>query len=131
RTGIFMIDASKAFIKDGNKNRLRAQDIHKVVDVFNRQLEMPRYSRMVSVSEIASPANEYNLNIPRYVNSSEPEDLHDLDAHLRGGVPNRDVNALENYWQVFPSLRTELFEPGDRAGYSRAKVETQQVKPTI
>jgi type I restriction enzyme M protein len=131
RTGIFMIDASKGFIKDGNKNRLRAQDIHKIVDVFNRQLEQPRYSRMVPVSEIANPANDYNLNIPRYIDSSEPEDLHDLDAHLRGGIPNRDVDALENYWHVFPSLRKELFEPGDRAGYSRAKVETQQVKPII
>jgi type I restriction enzyme M protein len=131
RTGIFMIDASKDFIKDGNKNRLRAQDIHKIVDVFNRQLELPRYSRMVPVSEIASPANDYNLNIPRYIDSSEPEDLHDLDAHLRGGIPNRDVDALEKYWQVFPSLRAQLFEPGDRAGYCRAKVEAQQTKPTI
>jgi type I restriction enzyme M protein len=131
RTGIFMIDASKGFIKDGNKNRLRAQDIHKIVDVFNRHLEQPRYSRMVSVSEIASPANDFNLNIPRYIDSSEPEDLHDLDAHLRGGIPNRDVDALENYWQVLPSLKAELFEPGDRTGYSRAKVDTQQVKPTI
>jgi type I restriction enzyme M protein len=131
RTGIFMIDASKGFIKDGNKNRLREQDIHKIVDVFNRQLELPRYSRMVPVSEIASTANDYNLNIPRYIDTSEPEDLQDLDAHLRGGIPNRDVDALDNYWQVFPSLRAELFEPGDRPGYSLAKVETQQVKPTI
>lgn len=131
RTGIFMVDASKGFMKDGNKNRLRAQDIHRTVDVFNRQLELPRYSRMVPVSEIASPANDYNLNIPRYIDSSEPEDLHDLDAHLRGGIPNRDVDALDSYWQVFPSLRAELFEPGDRPGYSRAKIETQQVKPTI
>ncbi|MBI3477555.1 MAG: type I restriction-modification system subunit M [Acidobacteria bacterium] len=131
RTGIFMIDASKAFVKDGNKNRLRAQDIHKIVDVFNRQLEWPHYSRMVPVSEIASPTNDYNLNIPRYIDSSELEDLHDLDAHLHGGIPNRDVDALSIYWQVFPSLRAELFEAGDRAGYSRAKVETQKVKPTI
>jgi type I restriction enzyme M protein len=131
RSGIFMVDASKGFIKDGNKNRLREQDIHKIVDVFNRQLEVPRYSRMVPVSEIASPANDYNLNIPRYIDSSEPEDLHDLDAHLRGGIPNRDLDALQNYWQVFPSLRTVLFEPGDRPGYSRAKVESQQVKATI
>ena len=131
RSGIFMVDASKGFIKDGNKNRLREQDIHKIVDIFNRQLEMPRYSRMVPVSEIASPANDYNLNIPRYIDSSEPEDLHDLDAHLRGGIPNRDLDTLQNYWQVFPSLRTELFEPGDRLGYSRARVESQQVKATI
>jgi type I restriction enzyme M protein len=94
-------------------------------------MEQRRYSRMVPVSEIASPANDYNLNISRYIDSSEPEDLHDLDAHLSGGIPNRDVDDLENYWKVFPSLRAELFEAGDRPGYSRAKVETQQVKPTI
>ena len=77
-----MIDASKGFLKDGNKNRLRAQDIHRIVDVFNKQIELSRYSRMVPVAEIASPANDYNLNIPRYIDSSDPEDLHDLDAHL-------------------------------------------------
>ena len=75
RRGVFMIDASRGFLKDGNKNRLRAQDIHRIVDVFNRQIELPRYSRMVPVAEIAGPANEYNLNIPRYVDSIEPEDL--------------------------------------------------------
>jgi type I restriction enzyme M protein len=131
RTGIFMIDASKGFIKDGNKNRLRAQDIHKIVDVFNRQVEMPRYSRMVPVSEIASPANDYNLNLPRYIDSSEPEDLHDLDAHLNGGIPNRDIDALDAYWKVFPSLRAALFKDNGRPGYSDARVETNEVKPTI
>jgi type I restriction enzyme M protein len=131
RTGIFMIDASKGFMKDGNKNRLRDQDIHKIVDVFNRQLELPRYSRMVPVAEIANPVNDYNLNIPRFIDSSEPEDLHDLDAHLRGGIPNRDVDLFDSYWQVFPSLRAKLFGPGDRVAYSRAKVETRQVKATI
>lgn len=131
RTGIFMIDASKGFMKDGNKNRLRSQDIHKIVDVFNNQIEQPRYSRMVPVSEISDPSNDYNLNIPRYIDSSEPEDLHDLEAHLRGGIPNRDIDALEEYWNVFPSLRETLFEPGDRDGYSEARVEAQEVKPTI
>jgi type I restriction enzyme M protein len=131
RTGIFMVDASKGFQKDGNKNRLRSQDIHKIVDVFNHQIEQPRYSRMVSVSEIADPSNDYNLNIPRYIDSSEPEDLHDLEAHLRGGIPNRDIDALQEYWDVFPSLRKALFKRGDRAGYSEARIEAQQVKPTI
>ncbi len=88
RTGIFMIDASKSFMKDGNKNRLREQDIHKVVDIFSRQVELPGYSRMVPVFEIAGPANDYNLNIPRYIDSSEREDLHDLDAHLHGVFPS-------------------------------------------
>ncbi|MBF4343335.1 type I restriction endonuclease subunit M, partial [Vibrio anguillarum] len=106
RKGIFMVDASKGFMKDGNKNRLRSQDIHKIVDAFTKQLELPRYSRMVPISEIA--ANDYNLNIPRYIDSSEPEDLHDLSAHLQGGIPNRDIDALERYWQVFPSIRATL-----------------------
>jgi len=131
RTGIFMIDASKGFMKDGNKNRLRSRDIHKIVDVFKKQAELPRYSRMVPVAEISNPANDYNLNIPRYIDSSEPEDLHDLDAHLRGGIPNRDIDDLEAYWDEFPSLREVLFKPGDRSGYSEAKVETRQVKATI
>ena len=131
RTGIFMIDASKDFLKDGNKNRLRAQDIHKIVDVFNNNTEVEGYSRMVPVSEIAIPANDYNLNIPRYIDASEPEDLHDLDAHLNGGIPNRDIDALGDCWTVFPSLRRELFKGNGRQGYSDPKVETQQVKPTI
>ncbi len=131
RTGIFMIDASRGFMKDGNKNRLRDLDIHRIVDVFNRQVEVPRYSRMVPVSEIVSPANDHNLNIPRYIDSSEPEDLHDLEAHLRGGIPNRDIDALENYWRVFSTLRAELFEPGDRPGYSQAQVAAGEVKRTI
>lgn len=125
---IFMIDASKGFIKDGNKNRLRSQDIHKIVDVFNKGLELERYSRLVEIDEIA--ANDYNLNIPRYIDSSEPEDLHDLSAHLQGGIPNRDIDALEHYWQVFPSIRNQLFALS-REGYCHALVEASLVKSTI
>ena len=131
RTGIFMIDASRGFMKDGNKNRLRAQDIHKIVDVFNKQTELERYSRIVPVAEIASPVNDYNLNIPRYIDSSDPEDLHDLDAHLNGGIPNRDIDDLDAYWTVFPSLRKALFKNSGREGYNEARVETQHVKATI
>lgn len=131
RTGIFFVDASKGFVKDGNKNRLRAQDIHKIVDVFNNQIEQPRYSRLVPLDEIASAANDFNLNIPRYIDSSEPEDLQDLEAHLRGGIPEHDIDALHAYWEVFPSLRAELFEPGDRPGYCRAALTTQEIKPAI
>ena len=116
RKGIFMIDASKGFLKDGNKNRLREQDIHKIVDVFNSQTDLPRYARMVPVAETASPANDYNLNIPRYIDVSEPEDLHDLDAHLNGGIPNRDLDALRAYWDVFPTLRETLFKDNGREG---------------
>ena len=114
-----MIDASKGFIKDGNKNRLRAQDIHKIVDAFNHEQEIPRFSRMVPLSEIA--ANDFNLNIPRYIDSSDSEDLHDLSGHLAGGIPNRDIDALSAYWKIFPTLRKDLFEPA-RPGYSNARV---------
>ncbi|MFT6779107.1 MAG: type I restriction enzyme M protein [Paraglaciecola sp.] len=125
---IFMIDASKGFIKDGNKNRLRSQDIHKIVDVFNKGLELERFSRLVPLDEIA--ANDYNLNIPRYIDSSEPEDLHDLSGHLQGGIPNRDIDALEHFWQVFPSIRATLFNP-DREGYSHGMIEASKVKSSI
>nr|WP_224746770.1 type I restriction-modification system subunit M [Pelovirga terrestris] len=128
RDRIFMIDAGKGFMKDGNKNRLRSQDIHKIVDVFNKQLELPRYSRMIPLEEIA--ANDYNLNIPRYIDSGEAEDLHDLDAHLNGGIPNADIAALERYWRVLPSLRHTLFAPA-RDGYSNATVAPHEVKNTI
>ncbi|MYF99627.1 type I restriction-modification system subunit M [Candidatus Poribacteria bacterium] len=131
RTGIFMIDASKDFQKDGNKNRLRAQDIHKIVSVFNKQKEIDGYSRMVPTSEIADAANDYNLNIPRYIDSSELEDLHDLNAHLNGGIPDSDLDALKPYWEVFPTLRQELFRENGRPDYSDPQVETQQVQTTI
>ncbi|MEQ1589048.1 MAG: type I restriction-modification system subunit M, partial [Gallionella sp.] len=127
RTGLFMIDASKGFVKDGNKNRLRHQDIHKIVDVFNKQLELPKYSRMVSVAEIE--ANDYNLNIPRYIDSSEAEDLQDIAAHLKGGIPNSDIEGMSQYWEVFATLQKQLFDKG--AGYSEMKVAAAQVKPTI
>lgn len=129
RTGIFMIDASKGFMKDGNKNRLRHQDIHKIVDVFNRQIELPKYARMVSVAEIE--ANGYNLNIPRYIDSSEAEDLHDIGAHLLGGIPDRDIDALDDYWQVFPTLKPQLFAAGLRPGYSQLCVDIAEIKAAI
>jgi type I restriction enzyme M protein len=131
RKGIFMVNASKGFMKDGNKNRLRHQDIHKIVDVFNRQLEIPKYSRMVPLSEISDLKNDYNLNIPRYIDNTEEEDLQDIEAHLLGSIPNRDLDALGNYWKVFPRLREQLFAPADRPGYSQIKVAGAQVKPTI
>lgn len=131
RHGIFMIDASKDFQKDGNKNRLRAQDIHKIVTVFNALTEIEGYSRMVPTSEISDTANDYNLNIPRYIDSNHPEDLHDLDAHLNGGIPDTDIDALKPYWEVFPTLRQELYKANGRPGYSDPQVDTQQVKTTI
>jgi type I restriction enzyme M protein len=129
--GIFMIDASKSFLKDGNKNRLRSQDIHKIVDVFSRQTELPRYARRVPLAEIASPANDYNLNLPRYIDSSEPEDLHDLDAHLNGAIPVRDIDALDAWWRVFPTLRKALFKEGGREGFRESRVPAGELKVTV
>ena len=97
-----MVDAGNGFIKDGNKNRLRAQDIHKIVDAFTKQLEITKYSRMVPLAEISDPKNDFNLNLPRYIDSTEPEDLQDIDAHLRGGIPNRDIDDLARYWEGVP-----------------------------
>ena len=131
RKGIFMIDASRGFLKDGNKNRLRAQDIHRIVDTFTRQLEIPRYARMVPLAEISDPKNDFNLNLPRYIDSTEPEDLQDIDAHLRGGIPNRDIDGLDRYWQVFPAVRATLFAPAGRAGYTRLAVPVGEVKSAI
>jgi type I restriction enzyme M protein len=130
RKGIFMIDASKSFIKDGNKNRLREQDIHRIVDTFAKQAEIPRYSRLVPVAEISDAKNDFNLNLPRYIDSTEPEDLQDIAAHLRGGIPERDVDALEHFWKVFPCVRAALFKPF-RAGYSALRVPNSALKETI
>jgi type I restriction enzyme M protein len=130
RTGIFMIDGSKGFMKDGPKNRLRSQDLHKIVDVFNKQTEIERYSRMVPTNEIAEPSNDFNLNISRYIDSSEPEDIQDLQAHLHGGIPDRDLSALVGYWDAFPQLRSQLFQP-NRPGYSDLRVEVNYVQQTI
>ena len=129
RKGIFLIDASKGFLKDGNKNRLRDQDLHKIVDAFTRQLEIPRYSRLVPTAEIE--ANDFNLNLPRYIDSTEPEDLQDISAHLHGGIPERDIDALAPYWDVFPAVRATLFAAAGRAGYSELSVAAAGIKPAI
>jgi len=129
RQGLFMIDASKGFIKDGNKNRLREQDIYKAVDSFNNFTELPHYSRMIPYSEIE--ANDYNLNIPRYIDSSAAEDLQDIAAHLSGGIPKHDIESLAAYWNVFPALQDELFESFGRDGYLKLKVEKDDIRKTI
>ena len=128
RKGIFMIDASGGFIKDGPKNRLRAQDIHKIVDVFNKRLDVPKYARMVSVEEIEK--NEFNLNLPRYIDSQQAEDLQSIEGHLKGGIPKVDVDALQRYWDVCPKLRQVLFK-ANRPGYLDLAVGKSAIKPTI
>ena len=128
RRGIFMIDASAGYMKDGNKNRLRSMDIHKIVDVFNKRVELPKYSRMVSFEEIER--NDFNLNIPRYIDSQQAEDIQDIEGHLRGSIPASDVNALQLYWDVCPQLRQVLFKD-NRPGYLDLAVDKQVVKSAI
>ncbi len=128
RKGVFMIDASAGYMKDGNKNRLRSRDIHKVVDVFNKRLELPKYSRMVPFEEIER--NEFNLNIPRYIDSQQAEDIQDIEGHLLGGIPTPDVDALQNYWSVCPQLRQALFQD-NRPGYLDLAVAKESIKPAI
>ena len=129
RKAIFMMDASKGFMKDGPKNRLRDQDIHKIVDTFNKQLELPKYSRIVSIAEIEE--KEFNLNIPRYIDTQDEEDIQDIEAHLQGGIPDADINDLQAYWDVYGSMRTDLFKPFARKGYSELKIVKENIKSTI
>ncbi len=131
RKGIFLIDANKGFVKDGNKNRLQARDIHKMVDVFTNQIEIPKYSRMVPVSEISDKKNEYNLNITRYIDSQEEEDNQDIEAHLKGDIPKKDIDDLDKYWQVYPNIRTTLFATSKRKNYESLKIESSEIKTTI
>jgi type I restriction enzyme M protein len=128
RKGVFMIDASGGFMKDGPKNRLRSMDIHKIVDIFNRRLDIPKYARMVPFAEIER--NEFNLNLPRYIDSQTPEDLQDIAGHLQGGIPAADVDALQHYWTVCPQLRHTLFKEV-RPGYVDLAVEKSAIKSVI
>lgn len=130
RTGIFMIDASQGFAKDGPKNRLRPRDMHKIVDTFVHGKEIDGYSRMVPLDEIRDLRNDYNLNIPRYIDTSEPEDIQDLRAHLQGGIPERDLDVLQPYWDAFPTLRSKLFRPL-REGYSELVVDKADIPHTV
>jgi type I restriction enzyme M protein len=128
RKGIFMIDASAGYMKDGPKNRLRDMDLHKIVDVFTRQLEIPKYSRMVGIEEIEK--NDFNLNLPRYIDNQEAEDIQDIEGHLRGGIPTTDVDGLQPYWDVCPELRQTLFT-ASRPGYLDLAIPKVAIKSTI
>jgi type I restriction enzyme M protein len=128
RKGIFMIDASKGFIKDGNKNRLRERDLHQIVDVFTNAEIHSGYSRLVPHDEIAK--NEFNLNLPRYIDTQEAEDIQDIGGHLHGGIPTRDIDALGDYWKICPDLRAALFKP-NRPGYHDLLVNRAQLKSAI
>jgi type I restriction enzyme M protein len=129
RTHLFMVDASRGYLKDGNKNRLREQDQHRIVDVWRRQEDEKHFARLVPLTEIAG--HGYNLNLPRYVEGPPTQDRHDIEAHLRGGLPAADLEALAAYWDVYPTLRDVLTEPGDRPGYFRLRVAPDDIRPTI
>ena len=128
RKGIFMIDASGGFMKDGPKNRLRSMDIHKIVDVFNKRLDVPKYACMVPFAEMEQ--HEFNLNLPRYIDSQTPEDLQDIAGHLLGGIPASDIDALQRYLDVCPQLRHALFKES-RTGYFDLAVEKSAIEPAI
>lgn len=126
--GIFMIDASSGFMKDGPKNRLRARDVHRIVDVYRSRKDVPRYARLVGLAEIEK--NDFNLNLPRYIDAAEPEDVQDIDGHLNGGIPAADIEALDRWWAVCPGLKAALFRDR-RSGYLDLAVEKAQLKTAI
>lgn len=131
RKGIFFIDAKDGFIKDGAKNRLREQDVKRIVDTWNSRQDVPHYARFVSMEEIKGK-NDYNLNIPRYVQGCDKEVQHDISAHLSGGLPKYDIDAMENYWKACPTLRNELFsEIVGRDGYFSLCPEPSKVAETV
>jgi type I restriction enzyme M protein len=125
---IFMIDASRGFMKDGPKNRLREMDLHRIVDVFRRGADAPKYARMVGYDEIEK--NDFNLNLPRYIDSQPLEDRQDIEGHLKGGIPRRDVEALAPHWAVCPSLKAALFRP-NRPGYLDLAVKPEAIRAAI
>ncbi len=130
RKGIFMINAANGYRKDGPKNRLREQDLHRIVDIFTKQLDIPGFSRMVPLAEIGDSRNDYNLNLPRYIESTESEDIQDIEGHLRGGIPNRDLETLQSYWEAMPGVRAAILEES-RPGYSRLCIPASDIKHAI
>jgi type I restriction enzyme M protein len=123
---VLIIDASKGFEKDGNKNKLRASDIKKIADTVIQRESIDKFSKVVSLDEIRN--NDYNLNIPRYVDSSEPTENWDIYSLMFGGVPVREVETLKKYWIKFPSLKEELFE---KVNDSYLSVKNIDIKKTI
>ncbi|RVY82158.1 type I restriction-modification system subunit M [Helicobacter pylori] len=132
RKGVFVIDASKDFKKDGNKNRLREQDVQKMIDTFNALKEIPYYSKMVSLEEIS--ANDYNLNIPRYI-AAKPESEKDLfaliNSHKASYLPQNEIEVYEPYFRVFKELKNTLFKKSDKEGYYALKTECENIKELI
>ncbi len=128
-TGIFMIDASRGFIKDKDKNRLREQDIYKIVTAFGTMHEIKGFSRFVPDDEIVVK-NAYNLNIPRYISSGEKEDQQSIAAHLYGGIPQDDIDSIPEFWDVFPDLKKKLFKKYAK-GFLKLAVDRDAVHAAI
>lgn len=130
RSGIFMIDAKAGYAKDGPKNRLREQDVRRIVDVWNAQKPIAHYARFVEKEEIVR--NDYNLNLPRYIESEDTEVLQDIEAHLRGGLPQHDIEQLQHYWTACPTLKNDLFAPiAGRTGYYQLQCAREQIRETL
>ncbi|WRC55861.1 type I restriction-modification system subunit M [Helicobacter pylori] len=132
RKGVFMIDASKDFKKDGNKNRLRDQDVQKMIDTFNAYKEIPHYSKMVSLEEIS--ANDYNLNIARYIaakQESEKDLFALINSHKASYLPKNEIKAYDPYFKVFKELKNTLFKKSDKEGYYTLKTECENIKDYI
>ena len=118
--GVLFIDASKGFEKQGKQNKLRACDVKKIADTYRDRKEIPGFSRVVTRDEIRK--NEYNLNIPRYVDSSETPVKYDIYSTMFGGIPNSEIADLSDYWDAFPTLQQEVFDPESDRPYSTVKV---------
>ncbi len=123
---VLFVDASKGFVKVGKNNQLRASDIKKIVDTVINKENTDKYSRLVAKEEIKQ--NEYNLNIPRYIDSSEPSESFDIYATMFGGIPQHEVDELNSYWQAFPTLQSDLFTKEEN-GYN--KVKNEDIKQTL
>lgn len=131
RDSIFIIDASHDYIKDGNKNRLRERDVYKIVKTFNNQIEDdPKYARKVPLSEIKNLKNNYNLNIPRYIDSSDKEDIQDINAHMKGGIPKADIDKMSQYWEILGELKTKLVSEFKK-GYYKIKVPKNEINEVV
>jgi len=130
RQGIFMIDAKAGFAKDGPKNRLREQDVRKITDAWEAQKPIAHFARFVEKEEIIR--NEYNLNLPRYIESEDTEIVQDIEAHLKGGLPTHDIDLLQHYWEACPGLKEALFIPDtQRDGYMKLQCPKEQIRETI
>lgn len=114
-TDVLVVDASKGFIKSGKNNKLRASDIKRIVDVVINRENVANFSRVVSRDEIRN--NNYNLNIPRYVDSSEKTESWDIFATMFGGIPKSELEDLSNFWNAFPNLKSDLFQEINASTY--------------